>query len=140
MTAGPRDPIPIEIRLRGAVEPLGRRVGVTGEIEPVTRPALAELRRGQQPFDEPFVGQRRSVGEKPIELTYRRDSPRQIQRDSSQKRRVVRRRGRLDVVGLPVARQQLIDLCGDLLDIASQLRFVSVSARKQEQDQEQTHK
>ena len=43
-------------------------VGVAGEVEPGTRPALAVVRRGEQAIDDALVGVGRGVGEKGVDL------------------------------------------------------------------------
>ena len=59
---GADDVVAVAIRLRNRIIRLvAARLGETHQVEPVLPPALAEVRRGQQPFDKIFVGVRRST-------------------------------------------------------------------------------
>ena len=54
-------------------------IGVAGGVEPVPRPALAIMRRGEQTIDEPLVGVGRSVGEKFVDVVRLRRESEQIE-------------------------------------------------------------
>ena len=68
-------------------------VGVAREVEPVARPALAVVRRGEQAIDEPFVGVGTFVGQKRVDLRGRRRQAGQVERDAAEPA-CVSRRGR----------------------------------------------
>ena len=58
------DPVAIAVHLRNReIGVVARGVGVAHDIEPVTAPALAVARRGEQPVDDRGEGVRRVVGE-----------------------------------------------------------------------------
>ena len=56
-------PIAIPPNAAGIVVRISVRVGVTGQIEPVPRPALGELRRSEQPIYRPLVSIGTIVGQ-----------------------------------------------------------------------------
>ena len=79
------DPVAIAecIRVRNVlVEPV--RVGIAGDVEPVSAPALAVARRRQEPLDHPFVGVGPLVGEERVDLGRGRRQAGQVERDPSQ--------------------------------------------------------
>ena len=65
-------------------------VGVAREVEPPSRPSLAEARRREQPIDRGFIGGVRRIGEERFDLVRSRRQPDQIERHPPQ----LRRRGR----------------------------------------------
>ena len=65
-------------------------------VEPVAGPALAELRAGQQPIDEPFVGVGRGVVEERLQFLGRRRQAREVEIHPADERGLGRLRGRCD--------------------------------------------
>ena len=63
-------------------------VGIAGQVEPVPPPALAEMRRSQQPIDEPLDGIGLRVAEKRGDFVGRRRQADQVEIEPPQQRRL----------------------------------------------------
>ena len=83
---GPDHPIAIGPDPPFAVFLIAVGVGIAGQVEPPPRPALAVTRAGKQSIDEFFVGVGRLIGDKGVELGWRRRQPRQIEVDAAAER------------------------------------------------------
>jgi hypothetical protein len=59
------------------------RVGVAGEVEPATGPALPVVGRGEQPVDVLLIGVRRGVAQEGVGLLGRRRQAGEIERDAA---------------------------------------------------------
>ena len=68
--------------IRVALAPV--RFGVSHEIHPVTRPALAEMRRAKQTIDNVFHRPRRIIRYERLDLALRRGQSGQGEREASQ--------------------------------------------------------
>ena len=92
---GADDPVAIGPEVAQVVALEAVRVGVAGQVEPRPGPALAELRRGEQPIDDRFVGVRARVGDERIDFRRRRRQADQIEGHAADERRAIGfRRGR----------------------------------------------
>ena len=65
------------------------RVDVARQVEPVAPPALAEVGRGEQAIDQPFVSVGRRVGKEGGLLVRRRRQAHEVEIDPTQQRRAV---------------------------------------------------
>ena len=68
------------------------RIGIAGHIHPVSAPALAVLRRGEQPLDQPLPRAAVGVGKKLVDLRESRWQPGQVESSAPQPRERVGRR------------------------------------------------
>ena len=82
----PHHPIPVGPHLAIVVQVQSMGIAVAGRVQPEPRHVLAVTRGTQQPIDDLFVGIRRFVGQKCIDLVRRGWQPGQIQRDPAQQR------------------------------------------------------
>ena len=78
------DPVAVRRHVAVDVGLIAIRVGVTREVEPVRRHALAVRRRGEVTIDGPRVGVCRSVGEERVDLGRSGRQARQVEREASQ--------------------------------------------------------
>ena len=86
---GVDDPVAVlPDRARG-VDAVAVGVGVAGQVEPVPAPALAVVRRGEQPVDQPLVGVGPGVGEEGLDLGGRRRQAEQVEAEPADQRRAV---------------------------------------------------
>ena len=86
----------------GVVELVAARLAVAHQVEPVPRPALAELRRRQQPIDHLLVGVRRLVLDEGVDLLRRRRQADQVEGHAAQQSALVGGRRRAPGPSLPV--------------------------------------
>ena len=73
----------------GGVELVAARLGVAHQVEPVPAPALAEVRRGQQPVHHLLVGVGDVVVEEGVDFVGRRRQADQVEGDAPQQRALV---------------------------------------------------
>ena len=89
---------PVAIAVAVGIEPGLERVGlvlaVPGDVEPVPAPALAVVRRGQQPVDDPGEGVGRIIAEEGRDLLGGRRQADQVEGDAADQGRLVGRRRR----------------------------------------------
>ena len=86
-----------------------RRVGIAGDVHPVTAPAFAVVRRSEQLVDDALPGPARRVGEKRVNLRRRRWQADQIKIGPSQPCQWVGARGRVDTRVLAGGLKKSID-------------------------------
>ncbi len=79
--------------------------GVSGEVQPMTRPPLAIVRRGEQPVDNFLVRVGRFVGDESVYFFGRRRKADQIQTHAPQKRDAIRAPAQNSDPSLPVFRR-----------------------------------
>ena len=88
------------------LEDVALRVGVAGDVEPVTAPALAELRRREQPVDGLFVLGVAGIGGELFQLGRRRRQAGEIVVQPAEQRRGVGRGRRLQAAASSCARMK----------------------------------
>ena len=76
---GPDDPVAIEVDLAGLVFLVAVGIGIAGGIEPDPRPALAVMRRVEQPLDQPVEGVIAAIGQEGVNLLDCRRQPGQVE-------------------------------------------------------------
>ena len=76
------DPVAVAaaVGVQSRLERVGLVLGVAGHVEPVPAPALAVVRRGQQPVDHLGEGVGRLVGQERLDLLRRRRQADQVER------------------------------------------------------------
>lgn len=94
------------------------RIGVPRQVEPRPRPALAELRRRQQPIDQFVVGFGTLVRRERGNLVRRRRQPNQVQRDAANERRTFRLRRRRQPFFIEPTKHKRINGIGDPRQVA----------------------
>src|SRR5438552_13174755 len=77
------NPVPVKPYLALLVLLITVGVSVAGRVQPLPAPALAVVRRAEQPFDLFLVSVLASVGEKGIHLLRCRRKPNQVQAQAS---------------------------------------------------------
>jgi hypothetical protein len=89
------DPVAIFPDRPAAVDRVAVGVRVSGHVEPVPSPALAVVRRRQQPIDELFVRVAAHIGQKSIDVLDRRRQSEDVEARAAQERSLVGFRRRL---------------------------------------------
>ena len=93
----------------GHVGFVAERVAVADEVHPVPGPALAEVRRSQQPVNHSLQGIGRLVVDKVLDLLRRRGQPEQREVDSPEQRTTVRGRRRSQPGGFEPGEDEPVD-------------------------------
>jgi len=117
------DPVAVAPGVRiGEVGSPAARLGIAGHVEPVPAPALAELRRAEQPVHRRFQGDLRLGGIRLHELLdvfRRRRQTGQVERKAAQQRPRIGVSDRLQVPGLQAGQNEAVDVAlwpGRVLD------------------------
>ena len=88
-------------------------IGVAHHIKPFSRPALAVLRRGEQPVDHFLVGVGRCVSKIGVHLGRRRRQAGEVISDTPEKRNAIERVGRLQFLLPEVLEDEGVDWIAD---------------------------
>ena len=84
-------------------------LGVARQVQPVPRPALAVVRRGEQPVDDLLEGVRGLVGEERLDLFRRGRQAGQVERGAADQRDLVSRGSGLDILFFKLLKDKCVD-------------------------------